>query len=336
MFACGIVQELFYRWRMFESKLHGLRVAGLWVGCTVRLCAGDFVAPADGPVAFRRDQVPLDVNLMEGLSQGFSIAAAGSAMKTASDRRGTAQMLALAVALSPANTKARTLIEDFTNGKHDATGGADAGEIESYRVALWQSIGWLDTTEAGSQGRALAACLKDVVIFFDPKDPRAQTLREAGERGAWSGWVPPLAAYESKEAPVTQEIPSVEPASTPPPLTTATLATLVWEEDPDSDNERKVLKNTSIQMAAEKKVADDAGEIPFTLVIGSPDAADAASHHVTRIQRLLKKQHTELPLGLQVTLSGKGLDEVMRANSSRSKCCTGSACECGGHWAGTR
>ena len=318
MFACGIVQELFYRWRMFENKLHGLKVAGLWVGCTMRLYASDFVAPADGPVAFRRDQVPLDVTLMEELSQGFSVAAEASAMKTASDRRQTAQMLALAVALNPANTKARSLIEDFTDGKHDATGGADAGEIESYRVAIWQSISWLETAEAGSQGQALAACLKDVVIFFDPEDPRAQTFREAGERGAWSGWVPPLAAYESKEAAVTPEIPSVEPASTPPPLTTATLATLVWEKEPDSDNGRKVLKNTSIQMAAEKKVDDDAGESPFTLVIGSPAAADAASRQITRIQRLLKKQHNELPLGLQVTLSGKGLDEVMRSNSSRS------------------
>ena len=322
MFACEIGWELFYPFQMFDGKLYGLRVMGLLAGCAVRLCAGDFAAPAEGPVAFRRDQVPLDVTAMNALSRGFSVVAEEAATKTAFDRRGVAQMLALAVALDPANTKARSLIDDFTSGQQVSIGGLDAGKIEGYRVGIWQSIEWLDTLEAGSQGQALAAYLKDLVILFDPKNPRAQAFRDAGERGAWAGWVPPIAAYETKGIATTQQILPVESAPTMPSLTTASLATLVANEDTNSDKERWVLKNTSIQMSVVKEDPADVSQNPFALVIGPPEAKSATAGLNTQILQLLQKQHGKLPLGFKVTLDWEGLDEAMLSKDPESNSAT--------------
>ena len=76
---------------------------------------------------------------------------------------------------------------------------------------MLQDLAWLETPEAGSQGHALAACLADVLLISDPKYPNPGTLPAAGERGAWSGWIPDLAAYE---APVVPEVvPSDEPVT---------------------------------------------------------------------------------------------------------------------------
>ena len=318
MFACGTEQKLFSFSGMFHKSRHKLKLAGLFVGSILRLYGGDFTAPAEGPVAFRRDQVPLDVVMMGRLSQGFSVLADESAMKTAFDRRGVAQMLALAVALDPANTKARSLIDEFSTGRHKSGGGAENGNIESHRLEIWQSIEWLETAKAEGHGEELAACLKDVVIFFDPQNPRAQAFRDAGERGNWAGWVPPLAAYEMKETPITQESLPVEVAATLPPLTTATLATLLGELKSNSDRKRWVFRNTSIKMSAKIEDADSLDPNTFNLVIGSPAVAIASSGLTVRILKLLSKQHSKLPLGVQVTLEGKGLDTVINSRNSQS------------------
>ena len=39
---------------------HKLWIAGLLCSLVTTLCAGPFVPPAEGPVAFRRDKLPLD------------------------------------------------------------------------------------------------------------------------------------------------------------------------------------------------------------------------------------------------------------------------------------
>jgi hypothetical protein len=296
---------------MFFSHRNPLKLTGLLVGCSVQLCLGEFVAPEEGPSAFRRDQVPLDVAAMERLSQGFVVLAAESTMKTASERRWVAQMLALAVALDPTNEKAQSLIENLTNGRSLADGSVEAGQAERHREEIWQSISWLDTTEAKGQGRALVACLKDVMIFSDPKDPRAQASRDAGEQGAWAGWIPPLAAYETKEMPLPEKIVTAELTSALPPLATATLGTLLWSEDPDSDKERWILKKCQLEMSAEEEDPDFVGPNPFHLLIGSSAMASESKRMAAQISLLLKKCDTELPDGIRVTLAGKGLEKAM-------------------------
>ena len=70
-------------------------------GLGVTLCAGEFVPPAEGPIAFRLDKIPLDKEVIEGLAKQLETLARGFKAEKAADRRGAAQMLALAMALDP-------------------------------------------------------------------------------------------------------------------------------------------------------------------------------------------------------------------------------------------
>ena len=98
---------------MRPGKFHVLRVAGLSLAAATCLFAQKFAPPAEGPVAFRRDRIPLDAEAMAGLSRQLATLAEGLDFKTAANRRAAAQMLALAVTLDPANSKTRELIARF-------------------------------------------------------------------------------------------------------------------------------------------------------------------------------------------------------------------------------
>src|SRR6478672_7927023 len=148
---------------MMLRKFHALRVAGILVGMGTWVSAVEFVAPAAGPIAFRRDRVPLDADTMGTLSRQLETLATALDNSTAAGSRGAAQMLALATALDPSNTSARELIDSFQNNTPPAK--ADPGQIEKAQARIWQYLGWLETEEAGEQGKALAACLSDVIVI---------------------------------------------------------------------------------------------------------------------------------------------------------------------------
>ncbi len=295
---------------MFSGNRHLLNIAGLLAFFTTSLCGGDFAAPAEGPVAFRRDKLPLDTDMMAGLAEQLATLADGLDPKTAAERRGAAQMLALSVALDPANRQARGLIADFTGQVH--TVAAEAGKIETARARIWQTLGWLETPAAGEHGHALAACLKDVIIISDPQDPRGETLRASGERGAWAGWIPALSAYNSTEAAKSpDETAGTEPAiPAGPALAQAQVATPLWAANPKAGPGNWRLATAPLRMSAEKSEA----VTPFSLTIGPPETAAAFSALNTELIKLLQKEHGALPPGIHVTLSGDAL-----AASAQSK-----------------
>ncbi|RYY93171.1 MAG: UpxY family transcription antiterminator, partial [Chitinophagaceae bacterium] len=169
------------------------KVAVLAAGLTVCSQAG-FVAPGEGPVAFRRDRLPLDTTMLAELSKQLTELAYALTPTTAAEWRGAAQMLAVATAVDPANTRARTLIDDFVKNRRRP--GAEEEPLVKYRAKVREYISWLETPEAGPDGQALAACLKDVLVFSDPADPQAEASLAAGQQGAWKDWIPPQAYYE--------------------------------------------------------------------------------------------------------------------------------------------
>lgn len=295
---------------MFEGKLHLLKIAGLLAGLGTPLCAGDFAAPAEGPVAFRRDQVPLDVEAIAGLSQQLATLADGLDPKTAADRRGAAQMLALALALDPANSKARGLIDEFTGGTHKPD--ADAGKLETFRTRIRQDIVWLEMPEAGIQGKALAACLKDVLAKSDPKDSQAS----ARESGAWSGWIPPLAAYESTTVPERGDPSPPEAVAGAPTLPGATVETTLWKTDPENPG-KWVLSKAPLTMSV-MKVDGEGAPPPFSLNIGAAEGKGSFVELSAQILKLLQKQHGSLPPGIEVTLDGAGLELPAAAKKRQS------------------
>jgi hypothetical protein len=307
---------------MFSEKITGWRMVGLMVALTSVLGAADFTMPAEGPVAFRRDRIPLDTDTISSLSRQLTTLAGALDAESAAQRRGAAQMLALALTLDPGNGQARELLGNYHKGIHRPD--EDSEKIGKDRVRLWQYIQWLETPEAGTEGLALAACLKDVMNVSDPNDPRADALRKAGEQGAWEGWIPPLSAYElpvtGSEAATRLTDPDIlQPATAVPALVNAQISMPLWQPDATLEPVKWVPMMASIRMTAEKTSPSSEGEmVPYSLVIGSSGNAEAFAQVGRRVMKILTQESVKLPEGVRVTISGKLLDASVESKKPTS------------------
>jgi len=306
---------------MFTKKFHGYHLAGWLVLSGATALAGNFAVPADGAVAFRRDKIPLDVDAMANLSRQLVTLAQGLDSETAANRHTAAQMLALATALDPANVKARDLISEFQNDKHHAS--TDAEQLAKSQARIWQLLSWLESPDAGAQGQALAACLTDVIIASDPQHPRAEALRAAGERGAWTGWVPAVSAYET---PVIPQAATPDDAAGPVPeivksgilLSKGQVLTPLWKPIDKSVPTAWVLTSAPLEMSA-GMIEEDKGDLPpFSLTIGPPDNTNKISQLRKPLLQILKNQKVTLPAGGYVTISGAALEASLLTNKRQS------------------
>lgn len=169
----------------------------------------DFVPPTEGPVPFRRDKLPVDVDTMNALSRQVLSLTGADMEKGPARLRAWAQMTALSLALDPANRQAREVLEQLQQGGRPDS-GESGRELDRAVSRAWQVHAWLASPEAGADAQALAACLADVLTVADPKNPKADEHRRAGETGAWKGWVAPEDAFKNKSAK-----PENPPADTP-------------------------------------------------------------------------------------------------------------------------
>jgi len=259
--------------------------------------AAPFIAPQEGPVAFRRDRLPLDPETMTTLSEQLRVLAIGQGKESAEGRRATAQMLALALALHPANAQARTLVNRLTEETEDSF--PDDKALERSRARIWNTLAWLETPEAGVEGNALAACLADVISASDPNHPRSATFRETGEKGAWNGWIAPLNRFQetktSENEPVNEEPAPTEPVATVSlKLEKAVISTPLWSYDLETKSNR--LMSVPVSLMAEPT----GGDFTFSLENTAPSKA------YTRINRTLAKalakEHGGLPTAAKITL----------------------------------
>ncbi len=298
------------------GKFHLLRVGGLLLGTATCVCAENFAPPAEGPAAFRRDRVPLDAEAMAGLSRQLVTLAERLDFKTAGNRRAVAQVLALSAGLDPANSKARELIEKFQ--KTPGPAAADPEEIARCRERIRQYLTWLETPEAGSQGQALAACLTDVMLIFDPENPRPEALSVAGERGAWKGWVPELAAYEPVVAvkPMPAQQPSIAEAGIL--LSQAQVFTPLWKKADKTESAKWILSPAPLQMAAEMVPAEEGDPQPFSIIVGSTDHDRGVGQLSVPLLKILKRQHGSLPAGGRVTIDSDALATSLLSNKRQT------------------
>jgi hypothetical protein len=294
-------------------------IAGLFAGMSLAVWAGEFAPPAEGPVAFRRDQLPLDVDTMSELSQQLASLAKGVNGTTAPARRRAAQLIALALALDPANTKAREWATEYQQHPHRPP--TDAGPLESLRTRIRQQAAWLESTAAGSEGQALAACLKDVLPLTDPQLPGADPGNTSAEIGAWAGWVSPLSAYEDRVLP-KEDIPE-KPAPIPPPkqptlLGQAKVHIVLWKKSGKDASAQWALTPSTLQMSAVKLPGNPQEPPPFSLVIGSNKTENPFSQMGDVLKNLLTKYHETLPTGYCVSITSPELEPAILAHKHQS------------------
>jgi hypothetical protein len=263
---------------------------------TAGLCAGNFVAPAEGPVAFRRDQVPLDAEMMADLSRHLVILSHGVDGETAFSRRAAAQMLALALALDPGNSQARGVIAGFESGNPSRE--IDAAQLQQSLGRVKHTVEWLDQPEAGSHGQALAACLSDVISASGPDH-----ARDRAERGAWKDWVASIAAFEPTAVPeiLPQEETVPEVAKSGILLESAEVSTVVWTralKSPDAVWKQKI---APLQMTVRTRKPGERDGVPFSVSFGPRDAGEFSELGRTLV-KLLNSRHRVLPAGAQVVI----------------------------------
>jgi hypothetical protein len=209
----------------------------------------EFVAPAEGPVPFRRDKLPVDVDTMAALSRQVLTLTGAPLPEGAEGWRGLAQMTGLALALDPANRQARDLIAKLQAGGAPEKYGNK--EREQALSRAWQVAGWLEMPEAGADGQALAACLGDVLVLADPAHPKAEIRREGGEQGAWKDWIAPESAFQPQTTPTPE--PSEDPMDDEPPgigpaLAELSLTAPMWVTD--KRLEKNVLQFLPVHLSA--------------------------------------------------------------------------------------
>jgi hypothetical protein len=284
--------------------------------------AGSFIPPAEGPVPFRRDRLPLDADSMSTLSQqlvnltGTLDTAAPARLRTA------AQLLALALALDPANRAARTTIESLNNGRPPAS--VDSIESARAKARVWRTLAWLQEPEAGNDGQAFAACLADVIAAADPDQPSAKSLAGNPEQGAWTGWVADLKSFEGNPITVVTptddamppEVPEITPADTKATfrLTEATLITPLWALDP-------VTKTTTLRPVpvvlniTTSEPKEDEEDRPFSFRLENTDDSSYDKKLNAPVIKALTAIHGPLPRNTRAGITiGDGVEYLRNSN----------------------
>ncbi len=266
--------------------------------------AAEFVAPAEGPLPFRRDKLPVDVDTMTTLSRQLMVLARTTA-DFAKSPRTVAQMTALALALEPANPEARELIEAMKSANPPP---ADAREEdERARNRAWQTLAWLEMPEAGADGQALAACLGDVLALADPRHPKARERRTAGEQGAWKDWVAEESTFRPKKPDNPLDL-TPERAADPQPesekpdsvlvLSELSLPMPIWYYDKES----KLMKLASLPVNLKAKIDEGSEEEGprRSMEIAGEGMTERFKPGLARLDAAIQARHGSLPPGLQL------------------------------------
>jgi hypothetical protein len=266
--------------------------------------AAEFVPPAEGPLPFRRDKLPVDVDTMAALSRQVMVLARTTA-DSAKSPRAVAQMAALALALDPANREARALIDAMKSETPPPADGRE--EVERARNRAWQTLAWLEMPDAGADGQALAACLGDVLAVADPEHPKARERRTAGERGAWKDWVAEESAFRPKKPETPPEM-TPEPGPEPEPerdkkaavlaLKDLSLPMPIWYHDKQAN----VMRLASVPVNLKARIdegSEEQGPTRSTEVAGE-GMTERFKPGLARLDAAIQARHGSLPDGLQL------------------------------------
>lgn len=291
---------------------YALGIAGLLAGMVASLSGGSFLPPAEGPVPFRRDKIPLESDAMVELSTQLESVARGYNATKPAELRGAAQILALAMALDPANAKSREQLEAFRLGWHKSSN--DTARLEHNRNRISHYVAWLETPQAGGDGQSLAACLKDILVISDPNHP------EADEEGKWAGWIPELSAYEAQFAKNAND---KRPRQGSDPkseilLSKAEVHTVLWRKATKDESSSWVLASIPLQMTVAKTGEDTGWKPPLAIMLGAAQDANSFAQTNTMLLNLLKKQHDNLPAGYKIAITCKELEQSVQSRKRQS------------------
>lgn len=278
-----------------------------------------FVPPREGAAPFRRERVPLDVDRMNQLSRQLGFLATSVEREGPDGLRLRAQLLGLARVLDPANRPARDLLRELAAGVDPEP----SREMDFQGVVGqgWEVEAWLSSDAAGADGRALGACLLDVLGALDPEHPRA--LASRAEAGPWRGWVEDREAFVDPPDPEAVEAPQPEEPDEPwePALEVASADFPLVVFDQESNRTQLVAARLTGRAVVEKPRPGQNGKgggknsPRFTVEFGAERATAQLLGNILR--PILEKRHgaeihrmklvLSLPKGLAYSTARNGM-----------------------------
>ena len=171
-----------------------------------KLPGAGYIGPDPAPILFRRDLVPIDTDTMRELSGYLTDLATREPDGTPEQTRATAQLLALAIRLNPAN---RSALETDKSLRAGQAVDSFEGDINQPLRQVWGIADWLLDPASGAGGKDLGNLVVDALAVINPQNPLVRLQDPEGELERWKHVVPTLAAYQR---PPEQETPP------PPPL----------------------------------------------------------------------------------------------------------------------
>ncbi len=266
-----------------------------------------FISPAEGPVPFRRDRVPLDVETLMDLGGRLAVFADAVEGEDAGEMRRAAQLLALSLALDPVNPTARKVLREFKEGIHHAYRDPKAGDDRDW---IDRTRKWLGSGEAGGDGNALAACVADAM------NPESDA---GADSGAWTSWVAEISMFEDVLQPEEPAVVAQSESKAPKiQLLAASVTVPLWKVVADSEPPVWELALSTLVMSATEKPVGEAKKESFTLVLGNPQVNRNPSAEVGPLRRLLRDKAAKLPDGATVTISSPELAAVVPKRKHQS------------------
>lgn len=312
----------------------------IWISRTLGvisllLAAGDFLhaasfaAPAEGPVPFRRDRIPLEANVMKQMSQQLAALAKSLDGSKPEVRRGQAQMLALSMALSPGNPEAR---DALGNLQSKSPHREPFEHTERVTRRFRELVAWLEDEAAGRDAEALGGCLRDVMRHFDPMHPYYDDPSDQGESGKWAAWVPGIEAYQPQVVKVHKPQPEPDREDLPKPVETAPakmdpgkfvlslpeleIVTPIWRMVGPRPSHGWTLKASPLKATAQHPSGEEWDE--FSLRIGEPYGPVDFQPLQTRLEQILRDHHGALPKRLRVSVRGSEFTESLNSRKDQS------------------
>ena len=129
---------------------------------------------------------------------------------TPGQTRATAQLLALAIRLNPAN---RSALETDKSLRVGQAVDSFEGDINQPLRQAWGIADWLLDPDSGAGGKALGNLVVDALAVINPQNPLVRLQDPEGELERWKYVVPTLEAYQR---PPQQKTPP-PPVAPPPP-----------------------------------------------------------------------------------------------------------------------
>ena len=259
-----------------------------------------YIGPDPAPILFPRDQIPIDTDTMRELSAHLTNIATREPDGTPEQTRATAQLLALAIRLNPAN---RSALETDKSLRAGHAVDAFRGDINQPLRQAWGIADWLLDPDAGAGGKALGSLIVDALAVVNPRNPLAKLHDPEGEPERWKQVLPSLEAYRR----IPEQEPPPQPVAPPPPpverppilLGRATTKTPLFLLDGDR---RRSLRIVPLSMKVMEPPKADILTFDLDPDTVSPDIATARAN----VRKVLEQRWPDLPIRRVAQISTGG------------------------------